>query len=103
MLGCIHTMLGDAQVRYGDAGVSFADTYLTALRLRIISLFSGVFVVFMNYCITLAVRALSFDERWHTQSEREKWHVVKLSVFYLINSFVVPILATNLSGNAAQW
>lgn len=92
-----------AQVRYGDTTVSFADTYLTAIHLRVISLFSGVFVVFMNYCITLAVRALSFYERWHTQSEREKWHVVKLSVFYLINSFVVPILATNLSGNAAQW
>lgn len=91
------------QVTYGDASTSFADTYLTAIRLRIISIFSGLFVVFMNYCTTLAVRALSFHERWHTQSEREKWHVVKLSVFYLLNSFVVPILATNLSGNSSQW
>lgn len=91
------------QVTYGDTSSSFADTYLTAIRLRIISISSGLFVVFMNYCITLAVRALSFHERWHTQSEREKWHVVKLSVFYLLNSFVVPILATNLSGNASQW
>ena len=91
------------QVTYGAAGDSFADTYLTAFRLRIISIFSGLFVVFMNWCITLAVRELSFYERWHTQSAREKWHVVKLSVFYLLNSFVVPILATNLSGNASQW
>ena len=90
------------QVTYGNTSTSFADTYLTAIRLRIISIFSGLFVVFMNYCITLAVRALSCYERWHTQSEREKWHVVKLSVFYLLKSFVVPILATNLSGNDSQ-
>lgn len=91
------------QVSYGAANTGLVVSYLTAIRLRVISLFSGLFVVFMNYCITVAVRALSFYEKWHTRSEHEKWHVVKLSIFYLLNSFLVPILAANLSGNSQQW
>ncbi len=49
------------------------------------------------------VRQLSLYERWPTRSDTEKWHVVKLSVFYLINSFLVPVLAIYLSGNKTTW
>ena len=86
-----------------DVNTSYASLYIIAARQRIIALFSGVFVVIMNTAITMAVRYLSFYERWHSRSDREKWHVVKLSVFYLVNSFLIPVLATSLSGAQNTW
>ena len=85
------------------ANIGLVESSLTAVKSRNISLLSGVVVVFMNFCFTLAVRALSFHEKWHTRTQHEKGHAVKLSVFYLLNSFLVPILATAVSGNTQYW
>lgn len=42
-------------------------------------------------------------ERWHTRTSLERWTAVKLTLFFLLNSFAVPVLAAYLSSNTSSW
>ncbi|KAK9808616.1 hypothetical protein WJX72_000561 [[Myrmecia] bisecta] len=82
---------------------NFAQVALNAAKLRAIAIVSSIFVVAMNAAIRIAVRQLTLFERWPTRSDTETWHVIKLSVFYLVNSFLVPVLAVSFSENTETW
>ena len=56
----------------------------------------------INLAVSVVVNIFSFYERHPTRSGREKWLVLKLSVFYLVNSLVVPILAGGTSKKMVQ-
>ncbi|GAB4814122.1 hypothetical protein N2152v2_001168 [Parachlorella kessleri] len=73
------------------------------LATRWLALVAGFTVVLLNWTITLVVRRLSVYERWHTRTSLERWTAVKLTLFYLMNSFAVPILAAYLSSNTDSW
>ena len=74
-----------------------------ATQLRGLAVLAGLAVVLCNYLVTLAVRALTVGERWHTHTSSERNTSLKLSVAYLLNAFVVPLLAAYLSGNTHSW
>lgn len=46
---------------------------------------------------------LAVFERWHTRTAAERWQLVRLSVAYLGNAFVVPLLASHFAGSASSW
>lgn len=69
---------------------------LDSARLRGFSILSGLIVVIINLVITKIVNVFSYYERWATHTEHEKWLMAKLSIFYLMNSFLIPILAVGL-------
>lgn len=64
---------------------------------------SGIVVVVVNLAISILVNSLSFYERWLTRSNREKWLTLKISVFYLVNSFLVPMLVQSSKKRRATW
>ena len=42
-------------------------------------------------------------ERWHTRTAGERFALLKLSVAYLANAFVVPLLAAYFAGSSSSW
>lgn len=65
--------------------------------------YPGLVVVLVNVVISILVQVLSFYERWFTRSDREMWLAMKISTFYLINSFAVPILIHSGKNRRSNW
>jgi hypothetical protein len=72
-------------------------------QLRLICVLAGVMVVTVNLATMLAVRGLSWTDRWTTRTSMERWVTLKLSISQLTNAFAAPVLAAYLSGNRASW
>ncbi|GMH32281.1 hypothetical protein BSKO_00115 [Bryopsis sp. KO-2023] len=83
---------------FGDMATS------NSISLQLIPQMMGIVVVLINLVVSIMVYIMSFYERWQTRSDREKWMVVKLSAFYLTNSFMVPVLVQSLQkSRRASW
>ncbi|KAL4440168.1 hypothetical protein ABPG75_003169 [Micractinium tetrahymenae] len=82
---------------------AFTASALEVTKLNAISILSGLAVVVVNWLVTVAVRQLAVMERWHTRTAGERWALLKLSVAYLVNSFVVPLLAAYFAGSSNSW
>lgn len=65
--------------------------------------FAGIVVVVVNLAISILVNSLSYYERWLTRSNREKWLTLKISTFYLVNSFLVPMLVQSTKKRRGTW
>eukprot|EP01025_Chloroclados_australasicus_P054216 TRINITY_DN6421_c0_g4_i2.p1 TRINITY_DN6421_c0_g4~~TRINITY_DN6421_c0_g4_i2.p1 ORF type:complete len:1030 (-),score=103.50 TRINITY_DN6421_c0_g4_i2:316-3195(-) len=62
------------------------------IQLRTLSTLYGIVVTILNIAVAYLISYLTFYEMWPTRSAHEKLYVLKLSVFYILNSAVVPAL-----------
>ena len=79
------------------------DAEIKTIRIRAVTIITGIMVVVINFCTMLTVRALAWYERWTTRTSMERWVMLKLSVSQLTNAFAAPLLAAYASGNQSGW
>lgn len=97
----------------GSVGQFYLESWGTDIRLEInegfregsgyddsmplygLSFVSGLVVVIVNMMSTWAAIRLTPYERWLTKTAEESWLAVKLSLAYLLNAAMMPMLAAN--------
>eukprot|EP00963_Diacronema_lutheri_P002208 scaffold148_cov341-Pavlova_lutheri.AAC.16 len=69
--------------------------YNESIPLYALSFVSGLVVVVVNMMATGVAIYLTPYERWLTKTEEESWLAIKLSLAYLLNAALMPIVAAN--------
>jgi Calcium-activated chloride channel len=73
-------------------------------KLRALSVVQGLVVTVLNVVVSLVVDRLTHIERHTTTTSHLTAMVFKLTVFYFLNSFAVPIIAVvSLAGSEENW
>lgn len=74
------------------------------IQLRYFSVIQGVIVTVLNMTVSYLIAWTTTLERHFTDTFHKRALVAKLSLFYLVNSFVVPIVTAALrSGSYRLW
>eukprot|EP00892_Ulva_mutabilis_P009819 jgi/Ulvmu1/7209/UM034_0118.1 len=85
-------------------GTDALDSLQDSVSLRILSVVQGLSVTILNMGVGVLIPVVTDFERNVTSTSTMLSLVIKLSVFYLLNSFVVPIaVVTALPGSEGLW
>lgn len=82
------------------AGVQSELDIGSEIQLRFFSLIQGAVVTVLNLLVPVAILWTTTRERHFTDTFHKRALVAKMSLFYLINSFVVPIVTAALRTNS---
>lgn len=94
--------IADIAAGNGDES-SERDASIKTIRIRVVTMLTGIMVVIINFSTMLTVRFLSWYERWTTRTSMERWVLLKLSFSQLINAFAAPLIAAYVTGNKSGW
>jgi hypothetical protein len=87
-----------------DDGPAFTSSISRAANLYLYTALQSVVVSAINIVVALAIEYVSLAERHVTTTSYLAGFVTKLTIFYLLNSFVVPIIAVvTLTGSDKVW
>ena len=85
-------------------GPGALDALQDSVSLRILSVVQGLSVSILNIGVGVLIPMITDFERNLTSTSAMLSLVIKLTVFYLLNSFVVPIaVVTALPGSEGLW
>lgn len=88
----------------GALGPGTLDAIQDSVSLRILSVVQGLSVSILNIGVGVLIPMVTDFERNLTATSAMLSLVIKLSVFYILNSFVVPIaVVTALPGSDGLW
>lgn len=90
------------QVTYSVAGSDSTASVQNRVRVQSISTFCSIIVVILNMGLKLGVTFIVDIENKPTRTQMEQSMLWKLSVAYIVNSFIIPVAAATVTTEGKQ-
>jgi hypothetical protein len=93
---------GVAVMQGGGDAISNVERLVSSAKLRVFSILQGLVVLIVNVAVQSGMTHAVKHERLMTYTSIIASEVFKLSLFYLINSFIIPIAVIKTMRNSDE-